>query len=114
MLENYQSVSIEWYTLDKMLWFLIVGSRGGINRARIISSLKELPKNANQLSESLVLDYKTVVHHLKVLKKNSVITEEGDGYGNVYFLSRHLELNYEVFEDITKRIPNFQNTTEDN
>ncbi|MCE7734546.1 MAG: winged helix-turn-helix transcriptional regulator [Candidatus Heimdallarchaeota archaeon] len=100
--------------LDKLLWFLIVGSRGGINRARIISSLRDLPKNANQLSENLHLDYKTVAHHLKVLKKNTMITEEGDGYGNVYFLSRHLDQNYDVFENITKRLPNFQVSQEDN
>ncbi|MHA2101424.1 MAG: winged helix-turn-helix domain-containing protein [Candidatus Kariarchaeaceae archaeon] len=100
--------------MEKLLWFLIVGSRGGINRARIISSLRDLPKNANQLSENLKLDYKTVTHHLKVLKKNSMITEEGDGYGNVYFLSTHLEHSYDIFENITKRIPNFQCPQEDN
>ncbi len=100
--------------MDKLLWFLIVGSRGGINRARIISSLHDLPKNTNQLSENLGLDYKTVVHHLKVLKKNSMITEEGNGYGNVYFLSRHLEKSYEVFEAIKNKIPNFQESEEIN
>ena len=100
--------------LDKLLWFLIVGSRGGINRARIISSLRDLPKNTNQLSEYLHLDYKTVAHHLKVLKKNSMITEEGDGYGNVYFLSRHLDRNYAVFENIRQRLPDFQVSQEDN
>ena len=100
--------------MDKLLWFLIVGSRGGINRARIISSLNDLPKNANQLSEKLRLDYKTVAHHLKVLKKNSMITEEGNGYGNVFFLSTHLERSYEVFEKIKNKIPNFQEFEEKN
>lgn len=98
--------------MDKLLWFLIVGSRGGINRARIIDSLHDLPQNANQLSTKLKLDYKTVVHHLNVLKKNNVITEEGDGYGNVYFLSTNLERDYTTFEDIKKRIAKMQNNKE--
>jgi predicted transcriptional regulator len=92
------------FSLDKLLWFLIVGSRGGGNRARIITTLRDQPKNANQMSDCLKLDYKTVIHHLKVLKKNSIITEEGDGYGNVYFLSRDLEQNYEIFENIQRKI----------
>jgi len=53
------------------------------------------------------LDYKTIAHNLKVLKKNQIITEEGNGYGNVYFLSIHLERNYDVFEGIKNRIPGF-------
>ena len=45
--------------MDKALWWLLGGSRGGKNRIRIIRTLDEHPMNANQLSETLDLDYKT-------------------------------------------------------
>ncbi len=70
-----------------------------MNRARIIRALKERPSNANQLTELLGLDYKTVRHHLKVLRDNKIITAAGDRYGTVYFLSSYMEEDYEVFKD---------------
>ncbi len=51
----------------RLLWWLIAGTRGGVNRARIILALHDLPSNANQLAEHLGLDYKTIRHHLDVL-----------------------------------------------
>jgi DNA-binding transcriptional ArsR family regulator len=70
-----------------------------VNRARIIRALNERPSNANQLTELLGLDYKTVRHHLKVLMDNKIITATGDRYGTVYFLSSCMEKDYEVFKD---------------
>jgi DNA-binding transcriptional ArsR family regulator len=85
--------------MRRVIWWLLVGTKGGLNRARIIRALKERPYNANQLSEVLGLDYKTVRHHLKVLQDNKIITAAGDGYGSVYFLSPGMEGEYEVFEE---------------
>jgi DNA-binding transcriptional ArsR family regulator len=84
--------------MRRVIWWLIVGTKGGVNRARIIRALKERPYNANQLTELLGLDYKTVRHHLKVLQDNKIITEMGKGYGAVYFLSPEMEAEYEVFK----------------
>ncbi len=53
--------------------------------------------NANQLSKSLEMDYKTVRHHLRVLLRNRLIVEAGDGYGAMYFVSPELEQNYDEF-----------------
>ena len=50
------------------------------------------------------MDYRTIRHHLKVLEKNRIITTVGEGYGTTYFLSPALEENYELFEEIVKRI----------
>jgi DNA-binding transcriptional ArsR family regulator len=90
--------------MKKLLWWLIAGTRGGINRARLIRALHERPYNANQLAELLELDYKTIKHHLKVLEENNVITSGGKQYGAVYFLSNDMEHNYDVFIDIWEQI----------
>ncbi len=60
--------------MKKILWWLIAGTKGGINRARIINVLQKRPYNAHKLAEKLDLDYKTVRHHIKVLEDNNVIT----------------------------------------
>ena len=97
-------------TMKKLLWWLIAGSRGGINRARIIRLLHDRPYNAHQLAEKLNLDYKTVRHHLKILEDNNMITPAGrKKYGAVYFLSALLEENYSDFEEIWEQIKDEDN-----
>ncbi len=86
--------------MKKILWWLIAGTKGGINRARIINELNQRPYNAHQLAEKLKLDYKTVRHHIKVLEDNQVITSTGEKYGTMYFLSSPMEENYELFKEI--------------
>jgi DNA-binding transcriptional ArsR family regulator len=92
--------------MRRIIWWLIVGTKGGVNRARIIRALNDRPSNANQLSELLGLDYKTVRHHLKVLQDNKVITAAGGGYGSAYFLSPDMEEEYEVFKDYLDKMWN--------
>ncbi len=90
--------------MQRLIWWLIVGTKGGLNRALIIRVLKERPYNANQLAKLLSLDYKTIRHHLKVLLDNKIITIEGNKYGAVYFLSSIMEKEYEVFEEYLDRM----------
>ncbi len=90
--------------MKRLLWHLIAGTKGGINRARIIKCLQKRPYNANRIAEILNLDYKTVRHHIKVLEKNSVIISSGDKYGVVYFLSSEMEKSMDIFEEIWKSI----------
>lgn len=90
--------------LKYLLGWLIAGTRGGPTRARIIAVLRDTPQNANQLSNLLEMDYRTIRHHLNVLEKNRLITTAGEGYGTTYFLSSTLEENYAVFDDIMKKI----------
>ncbi|WJI09005.1 winged helix-turn-helix transcriptional regulator [Methanobacterium sp. CWC-01] len=89
----------------KILWWLIAGSTGGPNRARIIMALHERPLNAHQLAERLELNYKTVRHHIKVMEENKIVTSSGPStgkkqYGEIYFLSNLMEENYDTFKDI--------------
>lgn len=87
--------------LRQLLWYLLGGTRGGANRARIIEVLRERPRNAHQLSEALGLDYRTIRHHLELLVKNGLLTRPaGDAYASPYFLSSFLEGNYGVYEEI--------------
>ena len=53
----------------RLLWFVFTGTRGGLNRLKIISKLKEKPLNINQLAKEFGLDYKAIQHHIKVLEK---------------------------------------------
>ena len=83
-----------------LLHWLIVSTRGGMNRARIISALRDEPQNANQLGKLIGLDYKAIRHHVKILEENQVITSIGDHYGKMYILSLEMEENYSIFEEI--------------
>jgi DNA-binding transcriptional ArsR family regulator len=92
--------------LRQLLWFLIAGTRGGLNRARMIEMLHARPCNANQLAEALDLDYRTIRHHLNLLEKNGLLTRPaGSAYAAPYFLSAYLEGNYAIFEEIRRRLP---------
>jgi DNA-binding transcriptional ArsR family regulator len=84
----------------RVLWYLFAGSRGGINRTRIVDLLKEHPYNMNQLSEALKLDYKAVQHHILVLEKNNIVSKIGEKYGVLYFISNYLESNIDAFNEI--------------
>ncbi|HMK53842.1 MAG TPA: winged helix-turn-helix domain-containing protein [Methanobacteriaceae archaeon] len=86
--------------MKKLLWWIIAGTKGGINRARIIETLHQRPYNAHQLAEKLELDYKTVRHHIKVLEQNRIISSSGEKYGTMYFLSSEMEENYDIFKEI--------------
>ena len=90
--------------MEKALWYLLAGTRGGENRARIIRSLDDRPRNANQLSEALDVDYNTVRHHLDMLLDHSVIEKGGADYGAMYFLTDQFDHHREVFEDITEQM----------
>lgn len=84
----------------KFLWWLIAGTKGGRNRARIINELNDRPYNIHQLAEKLHLDYKTVKHHMGVLEEADIVTATVEKYGRLYFLSDKMEENYDTFQEI--------------
>lgn len=90
--------------VKRLLWFLFAGSRGGLNRLRIVKVIRETPLNANQLAKDLGLDYKAIQHHINVLEKNNIITKVGEKYGVTYFISTFLEVNMESFDEIVAKL----------
>jgi len=88
----------------RLLWFVFAGSKGGLNRIRLITAIRKTPLNTNQLAKELGLDYKAIQHHLNVLDKNNLITKVGDKYGATFFISPFLEVNIETFDEIVMKL----------
>ncbi|KAG0511186.1 MAG: ArsR family transcriptional regulator [Nitrosopumilales archaeon] len=88
----------------RLLWFVFAGTRGGLNRMKLILALKNQPLNANQLAKELGLDYKAIQHHIKVLEKNNLVTKAGEKYGVTFFVSTFLEVNMESFDEIVSKL----------
>ena len=88
----------------RLLWFVFTGSKGGLNRIRLISIIRKTPLNANQLAKELGLDYKAIQHHVNVLEKNNLVTRVGEKYGAVFFISTFLEVNLETFDEIVTKL----------
>lgn len=90
--------------MEKVLWYLIAGTRGGKNRSRIIHALDERPRNANQLADALDLEYNTIRYHLDMLQEHDVIEEGEQEYGKLYFLTDQFEHHRDEFDTITENV----------
>jgi DNA-binding transcriptional ArsR family regulator len=90
--------------IKRLLYWLIAGSEGGLNRARIMVALRDSPLNSNQLTERVGLNYKTVRHHLDVLERNELVVAVGRKYGRMFFISPLLEREWAEFEAILAEI----------
>jgi len=88
----------------RLLWFVFMGTKGGLNRIRLISQIRDKPLNANQLAKAMNLDYKAIQHHVGVLEKNNLITRVGDKYGATFFISTFLEVNLQIFDEIRSKL----------
>ncbi len=90
--------------IKTVFWLLFVGSRGGTNRIRIMSALRNRPRNKNQLATELGIDYKNIQYHIKVLEKNNLVKKIGNHYGVTYCVSALFENNEIVFDEIVARL----------
>ncbi len=89
-----------------MFLVLFVGSRGRANRIRIMSALRKMPSNRNQLAKELGIEYKLIQHHLKVLEKNNLVIKTGNRYGLTFCVSALFENGEFVFDEIVDRLKN--------
>jgi len=87
-----------------VFWVLFVGSRGAANRIRIMSSLRKMPSNRNQLATELGMDYKGIQHHIKVLEGNNLVKKIGNQHGLIYCVSALFENSEAVFDEIVDRL----------
>jgi PAS domain S-box-containing protein len=83
---------------NKLLYYLIEGTRGGKTRAIILRHLAEKSYNANQLSRALNMDYKTIRHHLEVLIKYGIIMRNHEGHSDLYFISNNIAESLNSFD----------------
>ena len=90
--------------MEAVLWYVLAGTRGGVNRIRILRALDDRPRNPNQLAEDLDLNYDTVRHHLDVLEDNDVLASSGDDYGAVYLPSDTARAHWDTVETIIDRL----------
>ena len=84
----------------RLLWFLIGGSRGGENRAKILNAIRSRPRNVNQLAKTIGVDYRSVQHHMSILQKNNLVQSSGQRYGVVYSIHPWLEHHFGTLEQI--------------
>lgn len=89
--------------ISRSLWWIFIGTKGGITRLKIVKSLMENPGNIHSISQSLHLNYRTVEHHIKFLEKNNLIVAQGDKYGRVYFISPLLISNQDKLDFLFKK-----------
>jgi len=90
--------------MEAVLWYVLAGTRGGVNRIRILRALDHRPRNPNQLAEDLDLNYDTVRHHLDVLADNDVLDSSGDDYGAVYLPSDTARAHWDTVETIVDQL----------
>jgi CheY-like chemotaxis protein len=89
----------------RTLYYLINGTKGGHNRARILETLNLHPTNANQIAYKLKLHYKTILYHLSILSHYKLIlNDRKESYGATYFLTPNMRKNYHVFLEIKYKL----------
>ena len=89
--------------MERLIWCLLAGTRGGPNRTRILATIRERPRNAHQIAQALSLNYRTVLHHLQLLAEHGLITTPSkDAYGAVYFLGAVMERNMDLLDRILR------------
>ena len=87
--------------LKRTLMLYIAGTRGGSVRLKILMLIDKKPRNINEISEELGLDYKTVQHHIRVLQKSGLVSSLKRKYDNEYSLSELLKVHKDVLKDIS-------------
>jgi DNA-binding transcriptional ArsR family regulator len=90
--------------METAQWYLFAGSRGGVNRVRIVRELAERPRNANELATELDLDYNTITHHLSMLTDHDVVEASDHDYGKLYFLTDEFARHEDTFERIAREV----------
>ncbi len=79
--------------MNTIYFRLFFESRGNFNRVKIVNLLNQRPYNLHQISKELILNYRTVEHHLKILEENKVVQSDGNGYGALFSISDEFDID---------------------
>jgi predicted ArsR family transcriptional regulator len=90
--------------MDRLLWYVFAGSRGGPTRIRLMRCLLDQPRNTNQLAKDLGMDYKTIDYQLRVLKKHTYAVSRTKGYGRPWEPSRNFLATLDEFEAVAHKV----------
>jgi len=96
--------------MKRALMLSLAGTRGGAARMQILSMLDRKPRNVNEISRELSVDYKSAQHHVRVLEKSGLITAAGKKYDNTYMLSTLLKAHKDVLDEISRDTRNMGKT----
>ena len=100
-----RTIKTESHPQTKEMFLHLFGdSRGSKTRIKIMNVLRDIPRNTNQLSLDVKVDYKCIQHHLKKLEQNNVVAKMGDGYSTMYYVSTLFESNQELFDEIVTKL----------
>ena len=79
--------------------FLVLGSRGGATRRKILAVLLGCPQNAHRICQTLSLNYGTVTSHLRVMERFGLVTAIGASrYNRGYSISPLLRESRTLFD----------------
>ena len=97
-------ISVPDKRFKMILWSIVAGTRGGVNRAKILNLIKDTPMNANKIATVLNLDHKTIIHHVKILAKNELVVKAEKDYGAEFELTKIMKENQSALEEIMQKI----------
>lgn len=91
--------------MDRLLWYVFAGSRGGATRARIVASIWDTPLNTHQIAQEMAMDYKTIQYNLRVLQKHVYVTQASpDNYGKLWQPSKNLRAAEDEFWGVAAKM----------
>ena len=100
---SYENIKVDKY-VDELFSSVFTGMGGRYTRLRILCAIVEISMNSFQISKKLNLDPKTVSYNLKVLRKNNLVTKEGDGYGDLYSPAEIVKSNLPTLYAVIRKV----------
>ena len=93
--------------IKRWMCFLFTNSRGGIRRMKIVLQLKHGSLNRHRLSRELGIEYKSLQHHMNVLKKYGILENSDNDYAKIFFLSSMVISNIAIFDEIVQKMTHY-------
>lgn len=87
-------------SLRNLLLWLLVGSKGGGTRVKILRLVRRKPSNVYQIAKELNLNYRTVKYHLELMLEHGIVERVGEDYGAIYVLSEKVEKSWNEIESL--------------